>query len=480
MTEKYKTVLVSGNFNVVHPGHLRLFRFAKEYGEKLIVAVNSDLNSNGASMVIQDLRLDGVKSIGMVDDAFILNGCIAKLIDKLKPDVVVKGKEYEGIFNIEAQALNQYGGKLIFTSGDSIFSSIDFLRSEMLDNILSFDKYPKDYLIRHNLEDRSEILQVIEKFASIKVCVVGDLIIDEYVTCNPLGMSQEDPTIVVTPICSSKFLGGAAIVAAHAAQLGADVSCITVAGGDGGHVFAEDKLSEYGVQSQIIIDDTRPTTLKQRYRSKGKTLLRVSHLHQSSISSDLQARFYREVERQLEHCDLLIFSDFNYGCLPQELVQKIIDHAKTLKIMMAADSQSSSQIGDISRFYGMDLITPTEREARLSTMDHSSGLAVLAEKIRELSSAKNVILKMGEDGALIHTHTKYKETTWQTDQIEALNRSPKDVAGAGDSMLITASLSLASGASIWLATYLASIAAAIQIGRVGNLPISAKELISKV
>jgi bifunctional ADP-heptose synthase (sugar kinase/adenylyltransferase) len=255
---------------------------------------------------------------------------------------------------------------------------------------------------------------------------------------------------------------------------------VTVSGDDETYLYAKSKLIEYGVDAEIIVDETRPTTLKKRYRSKGKTLLRVSHLHQGSISSELQNQFYEKVRERLDCCNLLIFSDFNYGCLPQALVDRIIHEAKARQIMLVADSQSSSQVGDIGRFFGMDLVTPTEREARISTRNYADGLVVLAEKMRIQSGAKNIILKMGEEGALIHTQVSKDEEIWHTDQIEALNRAPKDPAGAGDSMLIVASLGLACGSSVWLSAYLASVAAAIQVGRVGNIPITAIELSSEV
>ena len=98
-----------------------------------------------------------------------------------------------------------------------------------------------------------------------------------------------------------------------------------------------------------------------------------------------------------------MFSDFNYGCLPQKLVTNILAEAKNSGVMMAADSQSSSQVGDIARFQCMDLITPTEREARISTKSHEDGLVVLSEKLRKIAAAKHVILKMGGDGLSSNT-----------------------------------------------------------------------------
>ena len=123
----------------------------------------------------------------------------------------------------------------------------------------------------------------VDKFKGLRVTVLGDVIVDEYIDCDPLGMSQEDPTIVVTPIQSESFVGGAAIVAAHARSLGADVRFISVFGKDATAEFSHSKLLEYGVDVQKLFeDDTRPTTLKQRFRAAGKTLLRVSHLRQQS------------------------------------------------------------------------------------------------------------------------------------------------------------------------------------------------------
>jgi bifunctional ADP-heptose synthase (sugar kinase/adenylyltransferase) len=146
---------------------------------------------------------------------------------------------------------------------------------------------------------------------------------------------------------------------------------------------------------------------------------------------------------------------------------------------MVADSQSSSQVGDVSRFQGMRLLTPTEREARLALRDFSSGLVVLAESLRKKARAQDVVVTLGAEGVLIQTHGARPED-FITDRLPALNTAPKDVAGAGDSLLIAASMGLAVGADIWQASYLGSIAAACQVGRVGNSPLSAAEVIAEL
>lgn len=473
-----KTIFVSGLFNVLHPGHLRLLRFAKECGDRLIVAVNSDRMAAGSAHVPEHLRLESIQSISWVDEAFVTDGPVTALIAKLRPSIVVKGREHEKGFNPELEVLEEYGGKLLFSSGETVFSSIDLIRKEFFQSNLRSASLPLEYLARHGIQ-LARLAELLQAFSKLKVCVIGDLIVDEYITCQPLGMSQEDSTIVVTPIDSTRFVGGAGIVAAHAAGLGAQVHFVSVSGNDAAREFALKALATEGVAAHLLLDESRPTTLKQRYRSQGKSLLRVSHLHQRAIPIVLQRLMIEELEGILDKVDLLVFADFNYGCLPQVLVEQIVSLAKKHDVFLAADSQSSSQVGDIGRFKGMDLLTPTEHEARISTRNREDGLVVLAEQLRSHSSARNILLKLGEEGLLIHAG-EGKSDDWLTDRISALNSAPKDVAGAGDSLLITSALALAAHGSVWEAACLGSLAAAVQVGRVGNTPIHTAELLREL
>lgn len=470
-------ILVTGRFNILHPGHIRLLKFAKELGGKLFVGVECDTKAGSNAYVNEKLRLESLKSNNWVDECFIFNESIENLIIKHEINIVVKGKEHEYKFNEEQEILNKRNGKLIFSSGESIFSSLDLLSKEFNDLNSKTINIPFDYLDRHSITF-DQLKRILQKFSKVKVCVIGDLIIDEYITCQALGMSQEDPTIVVTPIHSTMFIGGAGIVAAHASGLGASVEFISIVGDDELKKYGKNKLKEYNVKANLFIDKSRPTTLKQRFRSKGKTLLRVSHLHQAPISSELQNLILKRLSDLVQEIDLLVFSDFNYGCLPQDLVEKIVNLIQRRKpeIMLVADSQSSSQIGDISRFKQMDLITPTEHEARISTKNYEDGLVVLSDQIKDLARAKNILLKLGEEGLLINANCD----SFLTDKIGALNSSPKDVSGAGDSLLITSALALSSGGTIWESAFLGSLAASIQVGRVGNTPLKLSELIDGI
>lgn len=466
-----KKVLVYGNFNILHPGHLRLFRFARDCGGRLIVAIFSDRVAGDDVIIPQNMRLDSVKSNSLIDDAFIWDGDARDLILKMRPDIVVKGKEHENKSSEERLIVESYGGKLLFSSGDVTFSSMDLLRNEFYPSASPFINLPKEYMMRHSLRV-ADLIDAVEKIKALKVIVLGDLIIDEYITCEPIGMSQEDPTIVVTPLDSKKFIGGASIVASHAAGLGANVLYLGVSGNDENRDFALAELTKANVEPILLIDENRPTTLKRRFRAKGKTLLRVSHLHQEDISADLQKKIIEIVSRHAIDADLLVFSDFNYGCLPKSLVMQIEHICKRNNVKMAADSQSSSQYGDILKYTEMMLITPTEREARIAIKGNDS-LLVLADNLVKKSNSEYVLVTLAEEGVLIYAPGSKQ---WHTDQIIALNNSPKDVAGAGDSMLIATALFLAGGFNIWMSSLMGSIASAIQVGRLGNTPIKSDDL----
>lgn len=474
LAQDQSVVFVSGNFNVVHPGHLRLLKFASEMGDFLVVGVTPD--SSPGVTVPAEMRLESLQAHNNIGYAFVMAEPVTDVIAELKPNVVVKGKEFEHRVNAEQTVVDSYGGKLVFGSGEVRFSSLQLLRREYLEATLSTISAPTDLLKRRGF-GLGDLRSILQKFPGIRTLVIGDLIIDTYIDCEPLGMSQEEPTIVISPIEERTFVGGAGIVSLHARGLGADVNYVTVVGDDQKARFAVDEFNRYGVNATAIIDATRPTSHKTRYRAAGKSLLRVNVLRQHPIEQSILERVLARVDSMLPKTDLLLFSDFNYGCLPQPLVEAIVERAAAHGVMMAADSQASSQLGDISRYRGMTLITPTEREARLATHDFESGLISVAEDLKNRSGCEHLFVTLGAEGMLIYGDDSGER---RTDRLPAFNSSPRDVAGAGDSLFTTASLALCCGANIWQSSYLGSLAAACQTSRVGNTPLTVGDILTEI
>nr|WP_246088570.1 PfkB family carbohydrate kinase [Phreatobacter stygius] len=467
-----RVAFVSGNFNILHPGHLRLLRFASDLADVLVVGLNPD-GTSGVT-VPGEMRIESILALSFVQNAVLLSESPTQFISRLKPDFVVKGKEFEQLNNPEAKAVVGYGGKLIFSSGEMRFASMELLQKEYTDTVFSTIHKPPNFHARHRFE-MADLHRLLGDFEKVRVTVIGDIIIDDYITCEPLGMSQEDPTIVVTPLETKTFVGGAGVVAAHARNLGAQTRFFSVFGADDAADYACAALKDMNVEVHAFRDETRPTTRKQRYRAHNKTLLRVNHLRQHAVSAEISDTMLDQLTAVLNDTDLIMFSDFNYGCLPQRFVDQVTKLARERGIPMTADSQASSQMSDISRFRGMALVTPTEREARLALHDSNSGLAFLAQDLHEKAMAESVIITLGGEGMLILGRGEDGQPL--TDRLPAMNKAPKDVAGAGDSLFTAASIALCTGADIWRSAYLGGIAAACQISRVGNSPLKASDIL---
>ena len=464
-------VFVSGIFNLLHPGHIRLLRFAKTLGQELIVGVLSDDLAGHVATMPENQRLEAISGLRAVDECFIIRDSVNRAIERLQPAIVVKGREHRTADNTEEEALRHFGGRLVFSSGDSFFNVTDVIAYDRSPNETARIALPSAFMDQHKLP-LPRLLELLEAMRTLRVLVIGDVIVDEYVSCHPLGMSREDPTLVVTPIETQRFIGGAAIVAAHAAQLGQSATLISVTGQDEQAQFVGETLKGWGVSHAIYSDSARTTTTKQRFRASGKTLLRVSHLTQESISEELQTEILAFATQHLPSHDVLLFSDFNYGVLTQALVTELTRLGRSADLTLAADSQTSSQVGDVSRFAGMDLLTPTEFEARMAVRNFEDGLVVLADELLDRAEARAVLMTLGEDGVFIRSSSR--ETPAITDRVPALNSNPIDVAGAGDSLLVVSAMALTCGARLEEAALLGSMAASIQVAYAGNRPLTSE------
>ncbi len=470
-----RVIFVSGNFNIIHPGHLRLINFAKTCGDFLVVGLFKD--EEEGVVLPADIREESLLSLEAVSEVVrIRQNELVSFLEKLKPYAVVKGKEHEKDANPEKAVLKSYGGHLIFSSGEAKFSSVDLIRRELI-SPSGFDLRLDASFLKSNQSSVKKVLNIINKFSQVNALVVGDLIVDEYIYCDPIGMSQEDPTIVVSPVESRRFIGGAGIVAGHVASLGANVDFLSITGDDLTAVESEKILKGYGVKTSFIKDASRPTILKQRFRASNKTLLRVSHLRSHDAGDEFVEKLLAQVKRKMSKTGLVIFSDFNYGCLPQNLVDGITSLCRQHGVPYVADSQASSQVSDVSRYVGAKMLAATEREARLAMSDFKSGIQNVANNLIVKSQADTLLLKLGAEGLIALTVERGQH---KTASLPAMNSNPVDVAGAGDAMLSAASLSMALGASLWESAYLGSIAAAIQVSRTGNIPLGKDNLIAEM
>lgn len=464
-----KICFVSGNFNNLHPGHIRIFKFAKELGNRLIVGVNLVDPEYLGTLPDLEERISLLKTVSFIDEVIPLKEGLDYFLQNAKPDIVIKGYEHRFLFNREQSIVDSYGGLLVFSSGSST-SAVGSIDRGEIRHSLSDMMSPRKLLSPDCLID---LKSKLNEFSNLKVLVIGDVIVDDYTFCEPVGLSREEPAIVASIENSETYLGGAGIVSAHASALGSSVELISVLGSDLEADFVETALAKYGVESCCYRDISRHTSVKKRYKASGKTLLRLNRLHSHEISNALGDWVFNQACERLKHVDLLILADFSYGCLASDLAAKLVAVARKNGVFVAADSQSSSQNGDIKKFVGASLIAPTEWEARSSLKDDRSGLPIIYKRLVDSCEAEYLFLTMGPDGVLFAPDGK-DISLLRT--LPAMNGAPVDVSGAGDSFLTSVSLGLVSGMNPMQASVLGSLMAAIQVGRFGNLPISRSTL----
>lgn len=481
---EHETVSICyGHFNTIHPGHIRYLSSAKKTSSKLFVAVKSE-NDIGNSNINYFSSMDralGLAALEMVDHVVILDeGTLVDLVKMIVPNALILGNEIEikKDYHVKkaSKIIEAGGGRVLFDGGNILYN----------ENVLSnVERTSANHSIKNNFLQLCneysiggvKLLDSLNEFSKAKVMVIGDTIIDEYIACDTLGLSAEAPVPVVKEIGRKQFIGGAAIVASHIASMGADCCFLSVTGEDSEKLFLENELKERGVKSKILVDEFRPTTLKTRYMVGHHKLLRVSKLVDKDVNLDLQNKIIDFVEKSIASFDAIFISDFVYGVITETVLKNIIKIAKKNNVLLYGDQQSSSQTGNLSTFKGFDLLTPTEKEARIATGMRDNGIEEVALEFIKITGVKNLLMKLGSDGFIFYFNDGQEIEKLY---FNALSKNAVDVAGAGDCLISTVGTCLSQNRSRIESGLLGALAAAIAVETVGNIPVSLEDLRSMI
>ncbi len=475
-----KIVLCQGHFNVIHPGHLRFLEYAKEQGDYLIVAVQGEnkLEPVGRRNFFSvEERAKNIASISLVDFVFIFNSIsFEDLIKLIRPHIYIMGAEFKEkeSSKIEKEIVQKYGGKVHFSAGSIHYSSTEVLEKDLLEINEERVNLFNSALKKQNIKS-IDLEKLTDAFKTQKVLIIGDTIIDQYVACDPLGMSSEAPVLVLKELEAKKFLGGAAIIARHVKAMGATCHFMSLVGQDNESEFVYESLREEDISSDLFKDELRPTIFKIRYMVGTQKILRVSRLEERVIGEELENTFIKTFRKRVREFNAIIVSDFNYGFITQGILDEIVKASKEYNIKLFGDSQSSSQIGDVSKFKNFHLITPTEREARIALQDKYSGIEVLGRKLIDKTNSNGLILKLGENGFIVYERTS-DEQFFKTQHFPALVANPVDVMGAGDALLASISLGYTAEENLMLASALSTIVASLATMKMGNIPVKINEI----
>jgi len=477
-----KVIMCHGVFDVVHPGHLRHLIYAKSKADILVASITADAHISKGKFrphVPQELRALNLAAFELVDYVIIdTEATPLRNLARIQPDFFAKGYEYTATGGLppkteeEAQVLRSYGGEIIFTPGDIVYSSSKLIDASppaiRLEKLLTFmDTEGLDF---------DALRAALDAMKGRRVHVLGDTIVDSYTQTTMIGGQTKTPTMSVLYERRDDYIGGAAIVAEHLRAAGAEVVFSTVLGDDPLRDFVLQGLAKSGVACRPVIDPTRPTTNKNAIVAGGYRLLKVDTLDNRSISDDIVERLCAEVGSV--SADAVVYSDFRHGIFNRRTIPRLIA-AIPAGVYKVADSQLASRWGNITDFKGFDLITPNEREARFALGDQDSGIRPLASALYDAAQCKTLILKLGERGVLTCRSSDH-ESLDSFVVVDSFADQVVDAVGAGDALLAYATLSKVATGSDGIATILGSMAAACECEQDGNIPVTPEDLHRKI
>jgi len=477
---KRKVIMCHGVFDIVHPGHLRHLIYAKSKGDVLVVSITADKHitkGNTRPYVPEELRTINLAAFEMVDYVIIDQEAtpIAN-IKTIQPDYFAKGYEYvKGSLHPktadEVAALESYGGEMLFTPGDIVYSSTQLL--ELSPPAIGCEKLLM--LMEGEGISFADLRDALARVEGRKVHVVGDTIVDSYTQCSMIGGMTKTPTMSVRYEERQDYTGGAAVVAKHLRAAGAEVTFSTVMGDDTlrDHVLKD--LETQGIRCLPIIDSTRPTTNKNAIVVGGYRLLKIDTLDNRSISE----KIVRQLTANLRDmpADAVIFSDFRHGIFNRTTIPELTA-AIPVHCFRVADSQVASRWGNILEFQGFDLITPNEREARFALGDQDSTIRPLGSELYARAGCKTLMLKMGDRGMITFRDSGPETRNFFT--LESFADQAVDPVGAGDALLAYATLTLMATGNEAVASILGAFAASVECELDGNIPVTPQAVSRKI
>ncbi|MBC7797021.1 MAG: D-glycero-beta-D-manno-heptose-7-phosphate kinase [Pyrinomonadaceae bacterium] len=311
---------------------------------------------------------------------------------------------------------------------------------------------------------------ILEKFADVKVLIVGDVMLDRYWWGSVSRISPEAPVPVVKLEKVTMTAGGAANVAANVTGLGAKSFLVGAIGDDESGRNLPQILDDCDVSSEYLIKFVnRPTTTKTRVIAHQQQVARIDEEFASPLDDMQQAEMWSTIERLLPKINVVILSDYAKGCLCDELLSKIILTARKLKKPVLVDPKGK----DYKKYNGANVITPNRIEAAAASgieiIDETS-LDAAGEKLFESLSIENLLITLGEDGMrLFERGAKSKHFASRT-------RKVYDVTGAGDTVIATLAIALGVKIKISDAVQIANAAAGLAVESVGTTFVKLKDL----
>lgn len=303
-------------------------------------------------------------------------------------------------------------------------------------------------------------------FSAARVLVIGDVMLDRYWFGDVTRISPEAPVPVVHIQSTEERLGGAANVARGAAALGAQVTLLAVVGIDEPARSLAALLKQANINAVLREDNNLHTTVKLRVIGRQQQLLRLDF--ETSPNKDVLLSQLSDFEKLLQDADVVVMSDYGKGALAE--VERMIALCNTTAKPALVDPKGS----DFARYRNATLLTPNKSEFKVvaGSWQSEAEMSIKAEALRTSLGLQGLLVTRSDEGM-----TLYRDA--DIFNVPAQAREVYDVSGAGDTVIATLAVMLASGADLVDAVKLANRAAGIVVGKLGTAIVERTELMGE-
>jgi D-beta-D-heptose 7-phosphate kinase / D-beta-D-heptose 1-phosphate adenosyltransferase len=322
----------------------------------------------------------------------------------------------------------------------------------------------------------TRLIELVEHLPTVKIVLIGDLMLDRYIYGNAERLSNDAPVPVLHFQKEESRLGGAGRVAADLATLGAKVHMVSICGSDQTGQQICSMLKEYAVNTDgVISTPDRPGIAKVRMvglaqHRHPQHLIRLDYEDPAPIDAALAERVLATLDAALDGAAALCIEDYNKGLLSPEVCKQVIALARKRNVLVLVDPY---ELTDYSKYTGATAITPNRREASAATRlpcGDEPTFAPLAEKLLNGLDLEAVVLTLDKDGAFLATRDG--ERRW----LKTKERKVYDVAGAGDMLLSMLTMARCAGGSWVESVALANVASGLEVEKYGSVPVTAAEI----
>jgi rfaE bifunctional protein kinase chain/domain len=318
--------------------------------------------------------------------------------------------------------------------------------------------------------NKNELILYISRFKNVRIMVIGDLMVDEYIWGNVSRISPEAPVPVVSVTSESLRLGGAGNVAHNIHSLGGKVWVGGVVGNDemGRKVIHDLRRMNVGTEG-VIVEPERITTVKTRIIAQHQQVVRYDREVVRPIHPENLKQILSLLEERMDELDAVLISDYGKGVVCKPLVDGVRSLALGAGKILAVDPK----VKNIPLFEQATIITPNHYEAAEAAgrwIQNEEDLMAVGRILLERLQAKSILITRGEKGMTLF------QQNGEVTNIPTMAKEVFDVTGAGDTVISVLTLAMAAGASAQEAAMLSNYAAGIVVGEVGTATLKASEL----